>query len=252
MDRPTSTAINRATEYDKLQQILDKVRDLKQSLANFFTEYEHGQPSWPTILDQMNVLSSQITTLRTSVRHILPLLRTNSIMPMCLSPENDLTVEQLTERRLSIFNHDFMPQLLRTKNLPEIEERERLLNTNLTSNNNNNSNTMGRSMPAPNEIHTRVQELNLYLDHVTALLRQTKDVTDKSEKQFDLQRFTNQSDTKRLLDAMNYGIGLKAPDTSSSPITTNEQANMNQQMSTQPPRQQAPTLRIKTVSKSNR
>jgi len=250
MDRPTSTAVNKLTDYDKLQQILDKVRDLKQSLANFFTEYEHGQPSWPTILDQMNVLSSQITTLRTSIRHILPILRTNSIIPMCLSPENDPNVEVLTERRLSIFNHDFMPQLLRTKNLPEIEERERLLNTNLNTNSNNNS--FNRSITTPNEIHARVQELNTCLSNIYDVFRHTKEITDKSEKQFDLQRFTNPGDTKRLLEAMNYGIGLKAPDTSSSPITTNEQTNLNQQIPTQPQRPQAPTLRIKTVSKSNR
>jgi hypothetical protein len=248
MDRPTSTTINKLTDYDKLQQILDKVRDLKQSLANFFNEYEHGQPSWPTILDQMNVLSSQITTLRTSVRNILPLLRTNSIIPMCLSPENDSNVEQLTERRLSIFNHDVMPQLLRTKNLPEIEERERLLNTN----SNTNNNTFNRLISNPNEIYTRVQELNLLLNNISDVFRHTKDATDKNDKQFDLQRFTNQNETKRLLEAMNYGIGLKMPDTSSSPITTNDQTNINQQIPTQPQRPQAPNLRIKTVSKPNR
>jgi len=251
MDRPTSTTINKLTEYDKLQQILDKVRDLKQSLANFFfAEYENGQPSWPTILDQMNVLSSQITTLRTAIRNILPILRTNSIIPMCLSPENDPNVEQLTERRLSIFNHDFMPQLLRTKNLPEIEERERLLNTNSSTNPNNN--TLSRSIPNPNEVHQRVQELNSLLNFISDQFRHTKEITDKTDKQFDLQRFTNQIETKRLLDAMNYGIGLKPPDTSSSPITTNDQANLTQQMQTQPQRPQPPPVRIKTVPKPNR
>ncbi|CAF1376723.1 unnamed protein product [Rotaria magnacalcarata] len=250
MDRPTSIAQNKLNEYDKLQQILDKVRDLKQSLANFFAEYEHGQPSWPTILDEMNVLSSQITTLRTSIRNMLPLLRTNSIIPMCISPENDPHVEQLTERRLSIFNHDFMPQLLRTKNLPEIEERERLLNTNANTNMNN---SFGRPITSPNEIYNRVQELNTVLNSIGDIFRHTKEMTDKSEKQFDLQRFTNPSDTKRLLEAMNSGVGLRVPaDTSSSPITTNDQTNLNQQMPTQPQRPQPPTLKIKTTSRPNR
>ncbi|CAF1113181.1 unnamed protein product [Rotaria sp. Silwood1] len=255
MSRPTSTTLNKPTEYEKLQQILDKVRDLKQSLSNFFTEYEHGQPSWPTILDEMNVLSSQITTLRLSIRQILPLLRANSIIPMCLSPENDTNIEQLTERRLSIFNHDFMPQLLRTKNLPEIEERERLLNTNSTINNNNNNNTtFGRTTTtsSSNETQIRVQELNSLLNKINEIFQHTKDMTDKSEKQFDKQTFTNQIDTKRLLDAMNNGIGLKQPDTSSSPITINEQTNLNQQISTQPQRVSAPPVRIRTLPKPNR
>ncbi|CAF2602304.1 unnamed protein product [Rotaria sp. Silwood2] len=249
MARSTSTTLNKLTEYENLQQILDKVRDLKQSLANFFTEYEHGQPSWPTILDEMNVLSSQITTLRTSLRQILPILRINSIIPMCLSPENDPHVEQLTERRLSIFNHDYMPQLLRTKNLPEIEERERLLNTN---SNTNNSNTFGRTITTSKEIEIRVQELNSLLSKINDIFRHTKDMTEKTEKQFDKQTFTSPLETKRLLDAMNNGTGLKGPDTSSSPITTNEQANSNQQMSIQPQRPLAPSVRIRTVPRQNR
>jgi hypothetical protein len=69
---------------------------------------------------------------------------------------------------------------------------------------------------------------------------------------FDLQRFSNSNDTKRLLDAMNSGIGLKAPDTSSSPITTNDQTNLNQQMPTQPPRPPPPNVKIRTVPKQNR
>ncbi|UJR14851.1 hypothetical protein I4U23_001836 [Adineta vaga] len=249
MNHPTTATINKLTDYDKLQQILDKVRDMKQALAGFFIEYERGQLSWPTILDQMSLLSSQITTLRASVRHILPSLRTNSIVPMCLSPDNDVNVEHLTERRLSVFNHDFMPQLLRTKNLPEIEERERLLNVNSTSN--NLGSTYGRPMLNPNEIQMRIQELNSALHSTTDILLQTKAATEKTEKQFDLQRFTNPAETKQLLDAMNYGTVLKTPDTSAS-IARNEQANMNQQMSTQPQRAAAPSLRIKTVAKANR
>lgn len=250
MERPTSSASaalpNKLTDFDKLQQVLDKVRDLKQSLSNFFMEYEHGQPSWPTVLDQMNVLSSQITTLRMSTRHLLPLLRSNSIIPICLSPEPDPSVEQLTERRLSILNHDFMPQLLRTKNLPEIEERERLLTSNSTT-----TNLIGRAS-TPSDIPLRVQELNGYLNHIHEQLHNTKTLTDRSEKQFDQQRFSNPAETKRLLEAMNYGTGLKLADTSASPITTSEQANMNASVPSQPQRQAAPNVRIKTVSKPNR
>jgi mediator of RNA polymerase II transcription subunit 8 len=250
MDRPTSTTINKLNDYDKLQQILDKVRDLKQSLANFFAEYEHGQPSWPTILDQMNVLLSQIATLRITVRHSLTSLRVNSIIPMCLSPDVDPNVEQLTERRLAIFNHDFMPQLLRTKNLPEIEERERLLNSNSSLNSTNPS--FPRTNPNPNDVYQRVQELNSSINNITEIFRHTKEMTDKSDRQFDSQRYTNQQDGKHLLEAMNYGVGLKGPNTSSSPITTNDQTNLNQQMPTQPQRPQAPSVRIKTVPKPNR
>lgn len=250
MDRPTSTTVNKPTDYDKIQQILDKVRELKQSLANFFNEYEHGQPSWPTILQQMTVLSSHITNLRQSVRPMLPLLRSNSIIPMSLSPDNDPNVEQLTERRLSIFNHDFMPQLLRTKNLPEIEERERLLNSN--SSLTNHVNNHPRTNYAPNEVHLRVQELNNLLTSINEVFRQTKDATDRNDKQYDLHRFSTQADNKRLLDAMNSGVGLKAPDASSSPITTNDQSNLAQQMPSQPPRPQAPPVRIRTVTKTNR
>ena len=142
-----------------------------------------------------------------------------------------------------------MPQLLRTKNLPEIDERERLLNTN--SNSSISGSGFGRPMLNPNEIQMRVQELNAALHSTHDILQGTKAATDKTEKQFDLQRFTNPSDTKQLLEAMNYGTALKTPDASTS-LTRNEQANLNQQMSNQPQRSQVPSLRIKTVSKANR
>ncbi|CAF3932118.1 unnamed protein product, partial [Rotaria sp. Silwood1] len=106
------------------------------------------------------------------------------------------------------------------------------------NNNNNNNTTFGRTTTtsSSNETQIRVQELNSLLNKINEIFQHTKDMTDKSEKQFDKQTFTNQIDTKRLLDAMNNGIGLKQPDTSSSPITINEQTNLNQQISTQPQR----------------
>lgn len=243
-----STA-SKVNEYDKLLPTLEKVRDLKQSLSGFFYEYEHGQLSWTTVLDQMNVLSSQVANLRTSVRVVLPLLRTHSIVPMCLSPDNDPVVEQLTERRLSLFDHDFMPQLLRTKNQPEIEERERQLTANPSSS--TAGNAYGRPMSTPNEIHARVQELNAVLVSTLEMLQSTKAATDKTEKQFDLQRFSNAAETKQLLDAMNSGTGLKQADNTAQ-MARNEQANLNQQMAAQPQRAQAPAVRIKTVAKTNR
>lgn len=250
MDRQTTSGTNKPNDYDRLQQILDKVRDLKQSLANFFLEYEHGQPSWPTILGQMNVLLSQISTLRTNIRHSLSMIRSNCIVPMCLSPDVDPGVEQLTERRLSIFNHDFMPQLLRTKNLPEIEERERVLSSTSVVNNLNSS--FSRSNPMPNEVHTRIQELNASLNAIGEIFVQTKQFTEKSDRQFDSQRFFNRDDMGHLQGAMSNGIGLKGPAVTSAAMMNNDQTNLNAQTSAQSQRQQAPNVRIKTVAKPNR
>ena len=236
------------TDYDKLQQILDKVREVKQSLTNFFLDYEREQPSWPSLLDKMTVLSSQVNNLRSSIRSLLPLLRSNSIIPMCLSPDIDPTVQQLTERRLEVFNHEFMPHLLATKNLPEIDERERLLSTNAM----NISSSSNRPL-TPAEVYGRVQELNATLNYITEIFAQTRQITEKIDKNYDQLRSSNPADTKKLIEAMHSGAALRpleAP--AAAPMPTAESTNVNPALAAQNPRGSTMGLRIKTTPKPNR
>lgn len=243
-----SALVAKDHDYEKLKQILDKVRELKQSLAKFFLDYEREQPSWPSLLDKMTVLSSQVNNLRSSIRNILPILRNHSVTPMCLSPEADPEVQRLTERRLDMFNHEFMPIMLATKNLPEIEERERLLTSHSMSNGSSNYRPM-----APGEVHARVQELNAILNYISESFAQTKQNTEKSDKAFDQHRFSNAAETKRLIDAMNNGTGLRPSETGPPPAMANTEAsNVNPAMAAQNARGPSTNVRIKMTSKPNR
>ncbi|CAF0749921.1 unnamed protein product [Didymodactylos carnosus] len=217
-----------------VKQCTDKVRDLKQSLSNFLIEYEQrGVPnggdtidlSWPNLLDQMNVLSSQITTIRNTIKDKLPILRSHGIIPMCLSQDKDPQLEQMTERRITTFTHDFMPTLLRTKNHPDIEEREKQLM------NINNKNAPTTTITTQNDVQRRVQELNSVIHSITNMFMKTKEATEKTEKQYNLQPYNNSEDTKRLMEAMNSGIGLKIAETQSAVTTSNTDA-INAQPST--------------------
>lgn len=245
MDRPTNSSSTQKNDYDKIQQIFDKVRDLKQSLTKFFMEYENGQFNWPTLLDQMNLLSSQITMLRALLRDHYQILRCNAIMPMCMSPDIDTNIEQITERRLNMFNHVTVPELLRTKNLPEIEERERVLGSHTI-----NSTWNGRPIILTDPAFS--MEFNKYLSSIIDALRQTRILNDKTDNQFDPQHYTSQQDTKVLLDAMSNGNELRIIE--KAPISNlPRDSGLNSMMGGSNARNSATAnVRIKTTAKSNR
>lgn len=52
-----------------------------------------------------------------------PLLRTLAIIPLELSPERDEQLLRLTEGRVAVFSHDLAPDYLRTKPVPEVEQK---------------------------------------------------------------------------------------------------------------------------------
>ena len=238
----------RPIDFEKLQQVLDKVHEVKQSLTKFFLDYEREQPSWPSLLDKMTVLSSQVNNLRSSIRSLLPILRSNSIVPMCLAPDIDPTVQRLTERRLEVFNHEFMPHLLATKNQPEIEERERLLATNAMNNNQQSNRPL---MPA--EVHARVQELNATLNYINDIFAQTRQITEKIDKSYDQQRSNNPQETKKLIEAMNYGTNLRQPEAAAAaPMPSADPTNVNPALAAQNARGSSMSVRIKTTPKPNR
>ena len=52
-----------------------------------------------------------------------PSLRNLTVLPLKLSQERDETLLQLTEGRIPLFSHDFVPDYLRTKPEPAAETR---------------------------------------------------------------------------------------------------------------------------------
>lgn len=52
-----------------------------------------------------------------------PPLRSLTVLPLMLSPERDEDLLRLTENRVPAFTHDLVPDYLRTKPEPEVEQK---------------------------------------------------------------------------------------------------------------------------------
>ncbi|KAH7935474.1 hypothetical protein HPB52_008408 [Rhipicephalus sanguineus] len=112
--------------------MISRTQDLKNSIAGFIikleTEYETLQ--WPSVLNSFALLSGQLNTLMKVLRNEkTPPLRNRILLPLFLNPERDEELAKLTENRIQFFNHEVVPDYLRTKPDPEIEAAELQINT---------------------------------------------------------------------------------------------------------------------------
>ncbi|KAJ8305948.1 hypothetical protein KUTeg_016493 [Tegillarca granosa] len=81
-------------------------------------------PTVPSILDNFALLSGQLNSLGRLLKNDkIPPLRSHILLPLCLSPDRDPELEKLTEGRVFAFNHEVVPDYLRTKPEPDVEDR---------------------------------------------------------------------------------------------------------------------------------
>ena len=79
-------------------------------------------------------LPEQIFTLLKVVRNDkTPPLRNYLTLPLQLNAEQDEALLRATENRVPAFDHDFVPNLLRTKPDPDLEHKYHQLNTRFTT-----------------------------------------------------------------------------------------------------------------------
>nr|XP_005000274.1 mediator of RNA polymerase II transcription subunit 8 isoform X2 [Cavia porcellus] len=115
-----------------LDALLSQAADLKNSLGSFIykLENEYDRLTWPSVLDSFALLSGQLNTLNKVLKHEkTPLFRNQVIIPLVLSPDRDEDLMRQTEGRVPVFSHEVVPDHLRTKPDPEVEEQEKQLTT---------------------------------------------------------------------------------------------------------------------------
>ncbi|MEE6495112.1 hypothetical protein FKM82_001956 [Ascaphus truei] len=84
----------------------------------------------PSVLDSFALLSGQLSTLNKLLKNEkTPLMKNQVIIPLILSPDRDEEILRLTEGRVPVFSHEVVPDHLRTKPDPEVEEQEKQLST---------------------------------------------------------------------------------------------------------------------------
>lgn len=117
-------------QFDEIiDHLLEYAKNIKISLLLFIQriETEGDHMDWPQILNNFTSICGQINTLMRYTREKSQIIEKRVVLPLLLSPERDEELVKLTEGRVHVVNHEMVPDYLRTKPDPEIEEFEKNL-----------------------------------------------------------------------------------------------------------------------------
>ncbi|XP_032884739.1 mediator of RNA polymerase II transcription subunit 8 isoform X3 [Amblyraja radiata] len=179
--------------------IISRVADLKNSLAAFILklENEFDRMNWPSVLDNFALVSGQLNTLNKLLRNDkTPILRNQVIIPLLLSPDRDDELMKLTEGRVPVFSHEVVPDHLRTKPDPEVEEQEKQLSAEA-------------ARLAPDVAQKYVQSMNKMCSNLLDKLNNTREERESESGALRQSKQTfNPADTNALVAAIGFGKGL--------------------------------------------
>jgi len=178
--------------------LINLCQDLKNSISSFISKLETETLNWPMVLDNFALLSGQVNTVLKILRNEkTPLLRNRILLPLLLSPDRDEELAKLTENRVHAFNHEIVPDYLRTKPDPEVEAREQqhILK----------SNTMPMDMA-----QKQITAINKIVNNVLDTVKANRDAWENdSGQRASAQQTSSLADTGALICAITIGKGLK-------------------------------------------
>ncbi|XP_071494403.1 mediator of RNA polymerase II transcription subunit 8-like [Diadema antillarum] len=181
-----------------LEYVSSRVNDLKKALTDLLMKLEHHHETlnWPSVLNSFALLSGQINTLNKHLKSDkTPSLKNLILLPLKLSQDRDEELEKTTEGRVPSFNHEVVPNYLRTKAEPEIEEREQTLSKD--------------AGPISQELAKKqIDNLNRLSNHVLNILNSQRDSWDTDSSRLNMTTSSN-VDTNILVDAIRMGKDLK-------------------------------------------
>ncbi|XP_036427340.1 mediator of RNA polymerase II transcription subunit 8 [Colossoma macropomum] len=182
-----------------LESLISRVAHLKNSLQSFIykLENEYDRLSWPSVLDNFALLSGQLNTVNKLLRNEkTPSYRNQVIIPLLLSPDRDEELAKLTEQRVPVFSHEIVPDHLRTKPDPEVEEQEKQLSAEA-------------ARIGPEVAQKQIQALNKLCSNLLEKLNNPRD--DREAETAALRQNKpsfNPADTNALVAAVGFGKGL--------------------------------------------
>ncbi|XP_063795405.1 mediator of RNA polymerase II transcription subunit 8 [Pseudophryne corroboree] len=180
-----------------LETLIVQISDIKNSLVGFIykLENEFERLTWPSVLDNFALLSGQLNTLNKVLKNEkTPLLKNQVIIPLLLTPDRDEEIMRLTEGRVPVFSHEVVPDHLRTKPDPEVEEQEKQLSAEA-------------ARITPEAAQKQVQSMNKMCSNLLEkLIKEDRD-SDVGSLRQNKQTY-NPADTNALVAAVAFGKGL--------------------------------------------
>ncbi|MBN3289688.1 MED8 polymerase, partial [Polypterus senegalus] len=182
-----------------IDALITRVAHLKASLQSFIIklETEYDRLTWPSVLDNFALLSGQLNTINKLLRNEkTPAFRNQVIIPLLLSQDRDEELAKLTEQRVPVFSHEIVPDYLRTKPDPEVEEQEKQLNTEAAR--------MGTDVA-----QKQIQALNKLCTNLLEKLNNPREDRESENAAIRQNKPTfNPADTNALVAAVVFGKGL--------------------------------------------
>ncbi|KAA0713288.1 Mediator of RNA polymerase II transcription subunit 8 [Triplophysa tibetana] len=182
-----------------VESLVTRVAHLKGSLQSFIykLENEYERLSWPSVLDNFALLSGQLNTINKLLRNEkTPSYKSLVIIPLLLSPDRDEELAKLTEQRVPVFSHEIVPDHLRTKPDPEVEEQEKQL-------------SVEAARIGPEAAQKQIQTLNKLCSNLLEKLNNPRDDRDSESSALRQNKPSfNPADTNALVAAVGFGKNL--------------------------------------------
>ena len=184
-----------------IDSVCMKVNDLKTTLSSmiFKVEHEYETLNWTNLLDNFALISGHLTSLSKFLgQEKAPNLRNYTVLPLHLSPEKDPDLVRITEGRISTFAHDLVPDYLRTKPDPCVEQKIIMYE----------SKAANLSYDAS---HKQMAQYSKVINHVWEIANKAKEEWESETGNRNAQTLTSSStDTHLLVNAVGNGKGLKS------------------------------------------
>ncbi|XP_063057665.1 mediator of RNA polymerase II transcription subunit 8 isoform X1 [Engraulis encrasicolus] len=182
-----------------VESLISRVAHVKNSLQSFIykLENEYDRLTWPSVLDNFALLSGQLNTINKLLKNDkTPSFRNQVIIPLLLSPDRDDDLAKLTEQRVPVFSHEIVPDHLRTKPDPEVEEQEKQLNAEAVR-------------IGPDGAQKQIQTLNKLCSNLLEKLNNPREDRDSETAALRQNKPSfNPADTTALVSAVGFGKNL--------------------------------------------
>ncbi|CAL1593148.1 unnamed protein product [Knipowitschia caucasica] len=182
-----------------VESLVSRVAHVKNALHSFIykLENEYERLTWPSVLDNFALLSGQLNTINKLLKNEkTPSYRSQVIIPLLLSPDRDDELAKLTEQRVPVFSHEIVPDYLRTKPDPEVEEVEKQL-------------TAEAARIGPEAAQKQIQTLNKLCSGLLEKLNNPRDEREAENAALRQNKPSfNPADTNALVGAVAFGKGL--------------------------------------------
>ncbi|GLH15879.1 Mediator of RNA polymerase II transcription subunit 8 [Gryllus bimaculatus] len=184
-----------------LDALIERVNDIKLTIIGLLNKLdsEYNSINWPTFLDNFALLSSELTAIRKLLnKNRMPCLQELTVLPLKLSPQCDESLMQMTEDRVPAFAHDVVPNYLRTRPDPELEQRHKEMENNVSD-------------MSQEEIQKEVAEFSEVVDHVLKIVHEARETWGIEETAHKAMQTSTSADTQMLASAVGVGRGLRVP-----------------------------------------